>query len=82
MAVIHLAGAIVSFLFGGFFLIFSVDTLRHCLDGGTDVFLYNENGIDYYGSCSYDYIGEGLIRFAIGIGLLLFGTWIAYKSRN
>jgi small-conductance mechanosensitive channel len=72
MAVIHLAGAIVSFLFGGFFLIFSVDTLRHCLvDDWSD-----------YGSCSYDYIGEGMIRFAIGIGLLLFGTWIAYKSRN
>ena len=73
MAVIHLAGAVASFLIAGYLLIDSVFSmglgnvgLLWCLQS----------------SCSNATAGTLLAKFAIGMLLLLFGTWIAYRSRN
>ena len=78
MAVIHLAGAIASFLIAGYLLIDSVFSmglgnfgLLDCLQRDTDSFY-----------CSNQVVGTLFMKFAIGIGLLAIGVFIAGRSRN
>ena len=75
MAVIHLAGAIASFLIAGYLLIDSVFSmglgnfgLISCLQG----YLY----------CGNQIVGTLLLKFAIGLVLLAVGVFIADRSRN
>lgn len=75
MAVIHLAGALASFLIGGYLLIDSV----FAMDLGNVGLLYCLQTYDW---CSSQIIGTLFIKFAIGIGLLAIGVYIAGRSRN
>ena len=75
MAVIHLAGAIASFLLAGYLLIDSVFGMGLGNWGLISCF-----SPDKYTICHN--AGTLMTKFAIGIVLLVFGTWIAYKSKN
>ena len=73
MAAIHLAGAFAAFLIGGYAIFDS-------LGGGENLgLLYCLNTYDY---CQPNLIGTLLAKFAIGIGLLVVGVFIADRSRN
>ena len=78
MAVIHLAGAIASFLLAGYLLIDSVFGMGLGNWGLISCF-----SPDIYGGSRICHnVGILMTKFAIGIVLLVFGTWIAYRSRN
>ena len=76
MAVIHLAGALASFLIGGYLLIDSI----FAMGLGNVGILYCLNHYDW---CqSHNLTGTILAKFGIGIGLLVVGVFIASRSRN
>ena len=80
MAVIHLAGAIASFLIGGYLLIDSAFGMSF----GSVGLLYCLQTSSSHGTmvCSNATVGTLFTKFAIGIGLLVIGVFIAGRSRN
>ena len=79
MAVIHLAGAVASFLIAGYLLIVSIFGTAGF---GTPGLLFCLTLPASTIQCHSPLMEADLLKFAIGIGLLVFGTWIAYRSRN
>jgi len=80
MAVIHLAGALASFLIGGYLLIDSVFSMGFGNLGL--LWCLQTSSIPDTMVCSNATTGTLLAKFAIGMGLLSVGVFIASRSRN